>query len=448
MKRTRKVPSRPELAERILSGSACLGDTPVSALRPSVDKFLRKLQDSGAEAGSVIAVEEGEAGRIFAAVLATWKLDAVTLPCTVADKAPYSTRAYTVGRNGAIRPPADRRAVDGLDETAVLHVTSGSTGEPRLARRSCASVVNEAEGYRLGLLRGPDECVYIPIPLAHSFGWGVALGTLLTGARLDAVPLVHARRAAARLEAATVAAITAPVASLLAAVPQASRASGSKLRIAMVGASRVTAPLDDAFHARFGVRLTRNYGSSETGATFLGTAGLPEGFIGHPMHGIEVLAPGLGEQGELILTLPHVEGHVGAVAPPTTTWATGDSVRREADGTVEFLARLRTNARLNDRNVDIYGLERMLRGFAHVDEVFPLILTRPGGESDDLYAIVAGANVDQGSIERFRSEFPNGTRGVRLVYCDELPLTSTGKVDRTQVIELVQDQRNRRWIRA
>jgi acyl-CoA synthetase (AMP-forming)/AMP-acid ligase II len=429
--------TRPELAERILSGGACLGDTPISALRPDVDTRLRALRQNGVRAGSVIAVEEGEAARFLATVLATWALDAVPLPCSATETSPYSERAYTVSRDERTRPPTDPRPLGGLDQTAVLHVTSGTTGEPSLTRRSCASVTNETEGYRQGLLQGRNERVYVPIPLAHSFGWGVALAALLTGARLDATPLVHAGRAAARLEAATVAALTAPVASLLAAVPGLPGAQ-SELRVAMVGASRVTAPIDDAFHARFGVRLSRNYGSSETGPTFMGAAGLPEGYIGRPMHGVSVLAPELGHEGELILSLPPVEGHIGADGPPGTAWATGDLVRRDADGTVAFLSRLRTAARLNDRSIDLHGLERMLCAVAKVEDVYPIILPRPGGESDDLYAVVAGTGVDRQSIERLRRRFPDGTQAVRLVYCDSLPLTATGKADRTQVIDLVQ----------
>jgi len=341
---------------------------------------------------------------------------------------------------GRVHEPRERVEWRGLESTAVLHVTSGSTSAPKLARRGCASVLGEATGYRLGLSLGPRDRVYTPVPLAHSYGWGVAIGALLAGACLDAVPLTHARRGAVRLKAATVAAITAPIASLLASVPRIPGEPGGIPRIVMVGASRVTAQIDDAFHARFGVRLARNYGSSETGATLIGAAGLPEGAVGLPMHGNIVVAPEPGEEGELRIALPPVEGCIGAASPPTRHWSTGDLVRRDVDGTVIFVARLRAATRVNDRNVDVHGLEQAIRGCANVEDVFSLVLSRPDGHTEDLYAVVAGDAVDRDSIRRGRGTWPDGTRSARLIYCEQLPLLATGKVDRARVIEIIKAQ--------
>ena len=438
------VSSRPELAERILAGRACVGEQPIRGLRPLMSERLRALREIGALAGAVIAVEEGAAEHFIAAVLATWMLDAIPLPCKAAVRTPHSANFYAVNSSGRVRPPQESTVLRGLDSTAVLHLTSGSTGVPKLARRGCASVLNEAEGYRLGLPLGPEDRVYVPVPLAHSYGWGVALGALLAGARVDALPLVNARRAAAQLKAATVVAITAPIASLLTSVSDSTGAPEAGPRIVMVGASRVTALIDDAFHARFGVRLSRNYGSSETGAILMGATNLPDGAIGLPMHGNTVLAPEPGGEGELRLALPPVEGHLGSGDQPTVCWSTGDLVRRDADGTVTFVARLRASTRVNDRDVDVHQLEQVLRRSARVEDVFPLVLPRSDGETEDLYAVVAGSGIDPASIEQHRNTFPDGAQAVRLVYCEHLPLTATGKVDRAQVIEFIHEWRRSR----
>lgn len=206
----------------------------------------------------------------------------------------------------------------------------------------------------------------------------------------------------------------------------------------MVGASQVKASLDDAFADRFGLRLARNYGSSETGATFIGQAGLPEDAIGRPMHGVTVLAPAGGQQGELRLSLAApVEGYAGEAGSPASAWSTGDLVWQDETGVVRFLARLRSTARLNDRTVDVHGVEQALRAVPGVDEVCTLILARPGDDTEDLYALIAGASIDPEQVEGCRPNLPDGTRSVRIVCCDSLPATSNGKLDRARAVDFV-----------
>ncbi|HEV2887354.1 MAG TPA: AMP-binding protein [Jatrophihabitans sp.] len=437
--------TRPELAERVLASGARLGELPIARLRPLVDEQLVALRQAGASTGSVVAVEEAGPQEFLASILAAWTLNAVPLPCKDASGTPLADRAVTLVGTRA-RPPAVSGEIGGLESTAVLHLTSGSTGDRKVARRGCDSVLNEAEGYRPGLALGPEDRVYVPVPLAHSYGWGVALGALLAGCQLDVSPVVHARRAVSRLEAATVAALTAPIAGLFARTPgsRPPRGSAGGLRVAMVGASRVTAQLDDAFDARFGLRLSRNYGSSETGATFIGGPGLADGAIGHPMPGVTVLGPQPGAEGELRLVLPPVEGCLGCPDPPAQVWNTGDLVRRGEDGVVTFVARVHETLRLNDRTVDVPRLQEVLRSISGVVDVFVLSAPRPDGTVEDLYAVVAGADVDRAQAEKCRPDFPDGAQSVRLVYTDRLPVSALGKPDRGHLIELVRAEWRRR----
>ncbi|MFJ2959978.1 AMP-binding protein [Streptomyces sp. NPDC087270] len=430
--------TRRELAELVTEAGGRLDDTGMAELRPLVDDYVQRLDSAGAGERAVIAVTQQRAEDFFAVVLAAWQTDSVPLLCESLTDAPLGPLGAELSPSARVcRPAGSDIAAEG-DSTAVLHMTSGSTGPPRIARRSCGSVLNEAAGYRTRLPLGLDDTVYVPTPLTHSYGWGIAFAALMAGSRLDARRLVHARRAAARAGAASVVALTAPTADLLAATPATASAGP---RIAMVGASRVSSDLDERFAARFGIRLTRNYGCSETGPTFIGSAGLPEGAIGTPMPGVTVLAPDPGAEGELRLLLDApVEGFLGAADPPRTRWDTGDLVRRGRDGVVTFVSRLHPSARLNDRTVDLDGLCRAIRHVPGVVEVVPVVLVRSAGETEDLYAVVQGEGVDRAQVERSRSTFPAGTGSVRLVHCDALPVTAGGKVDRAHVIKLIDAQ--------
>lgn len=430
--------TRPELATRLLDGQARIGAEPIGMVASVMAQNRRLLQDAGVSTGSVVVVEEAGTADFFAAVLAVWSLDAVPLPCRTVPDISLAQSAVLLDAARQVRPAASAAPTAGLDSTAVLHVTSGTTGTPKLARRGIASVLAEAEGYRRGLTLTAEDRVYIPVPLAHSYGWGVAFGALMAGCQLDAPPMIHPRRAAGRLDGdATVVAVTASLARLLAGVAG-SVGTGSGPRLVMVGASQVKATLDDAFADRFGLRLARNYGSSETGATFIGQAGLPEDAIGRPMHGVTVLAPVEGQSGELRLRLAApVEGHLGESGAATSEWSTGDLVRQDSTGVVRFIARLRSMARLNDRSIDVHGVEQALSGVPGAAGVFTLILARPGADTEDLYAVVAGTGIDPEQVESRRASLPDGTRSVRIVYCDSLPTAPNGKIDRARTVELV-----------
>lgn len=193
--------TRPELAARLLDSPARIGAEPIGTVAPALEQNRRLLQDAGAAAGSVVVVEETAAADFFAAVLAVWSLDAVPLPCRVAPDTPVARSALVLPASKPVRPAAAVAPPSGLDSTAVLHVTSGTTGTPKLAKRGIASVLAEAEGYRRGLALTAEDRANVPVPLAHSYGWGVALGALMAGCRLGAEPLIHPRRAAEKVEA-------------------------------------------------------------------------------------------------------------------------------------------------------------------------------------------------------------------------------------------------------
>ncbi|MGW2540682.1 AMP-binding protein [Kitasatospora sp. NPDC001574] len=74
------------------------------------------------------------------------------------------------------------------DAPAVLLPTSGSTGAPKLVRRSEASWLSEARRYRDGVGLTARDTLLLPVPLSHAYALGWLCGGLLTGAALRPVP--------------------------------------------------------------------------------------------------------------------------------------------------------------------------------------------------------------------------------------------------------------------
>jgi acyl-coenzyme A synthetase/AMP-(fatty) acid ligase len=431
---------RPELAASILARGGRIHGSPVGA--PLSGDLVAALFRAGVGSGDVVVLNGLRPWDLLPAAVATWRLDAIPMPLAGGSAPPDMVRgACRVEADLTVRPRASAHRVDGLDRTAVLHTTSGSTGEPKVARRGADSVRSEADGYRSGLPLEPGDRVAVPIPPAHSFGWGVAMSALLSGCDLDLTPAARIGALARRIDAGavTVVALTASLARLAVATRRQS-APGTGLRVAMVGAGPVSDDLDEAFRARFGRPLRRGYGSTETGGTFLGDRG-----IGRPVPGVLVVEPPAGAHGELVLTLPvPVYGYLGSDAEPAHEWRTGDLVRHDPDGVVHVVARLRGPLRVNGRFVDVDAIDRELRATAGVNDVYVLVRPRPSmPDIEDLYAVVEipESTVDT-TVTGLAARLTDAAPVPYLVICDRLPRTPLGKPDRAAVLDLLDRRRH------
>ncbi len=383
-------------------------------------------------------VLSGLQGReLLLANLAAWQMDTVpmVLPSTSADTDAFPN-ACRITCDLDVTPRREGGDVPvGLDDTAVLHLSSGSTDRPKIARRSAASVILDAEGYRAGLALVPDDRVAVPVPLTHSFGWGVAFAALLSGCDIDPVPLIRAGTVARKADqgAVSVLALTAPLARLLVRTP---RQGEAVLRAAMAGAGSVSDELNAAFQTRFGLPLLRGYGCSETGGTLFGESGL-----GRPVHGVEILSPPPGHQGELVLRLAApIEGYLGGLGEPVHEWRTGDLVQHNGDGDLQFVERIRGPLRLNGRFIRADIAEQALRSVPGVTDVFLFVLPRSTTpETEDLYAVVEG-NAKRDALLAALADHRSQVPSPRLMMVDTLPRTAVGKPDRRAMEAAVQQE--------
>jgi acyl-CoA synthetase (AMP-forming)/AMP-acid ligase II len=429
--------SRLELASLILSRGARVNGEPVDVGEPRFELLSTGLTQTGVRAGEVVVLHGLQGRDVVLAALAIWRLDAVPMPVlNNSAVSPGVPDAHRITKDLTVVPGTSGCRMPGLGTTAVLHMSSGSTAQPKVVKRGIESVLLEAEGYRAGLSLVPADCVAVPIPLFHSLGWGVAMSALINGCSLDVNPLVRIDAVAARIEsgAVSVLALTAPVARLLATTQSGGRAN---LRAAMVGAGPVTEDLDEAFRARFERSLLRGYGSTETGGTFLGNRG-----IGKPVPGVEILRPAPGERGELVLRLAApVEGYLDGSTGPSQEWSTGDVVQHDRDGVVHFAERLRGGLRLNGRFVNADIVEKALRSAPGVTDVYLLVLSRrQTPEIEDFYAVVEGGDGGPEALSERLAHSGAESPLPRIVHCARIPRTVIGKPDRSALIDMVRKE--------
>ncbi|MFJ4858681.1 class I adenylate-forming enzyme family protein [Streptomyces sp. NPDC088730] len=430
------APRRTDLVARILAHGVRVDGEPIDAAGSAFHRLAAELPRAGARPSDLVVLDGLQGRDLIVAALAVWRSDCVPLPVPPGERAEQTAD----GLDGACRitpalavlPAAPAPRDPRLATTAVLHLSSGSTDRPKVVRRGIASVLQDAEGYRHGLGLRPGDRVAVPVPLAHSFGWGVSVAGLLVGCDLDVTPLVRAGTLARKADegAVTVLAVTPPVARLLAGT----RRTGTvRPRAAMAGAGAVPDDLDAAFRQRFGVPLLRGYGSTETGGTFFGDRGM-----GRPVPGVEVLAPGPGERGELVLrSAAPVEGRMDDESGPTHEWHTGDIVRHGGDGLLTFEERARGPLRLNGTFVRADLAQRLLRGVPGVRDVFPLVLPREDRpEFEDFYAVVEG-DVTAAELTAALARADADVPVPRVLVRERLPRTTVGKTDRRALIEWV-----------
>ncbi|WP_159030923.1 AMP-binding protein [Streptomyces sp. 769] len=427
--------ARQNLVDRIIRSGARLGGRSVSAVLEDLSRIADDLLEAGVEAGNIVVLEDLQGPHLLAVLLKVWQLDAIPVLCTKRPDLPQGGASFLVDKNFTVRAPESGIPTQGLETTALMHVSSGSTGKPKIVRRGVASVLAEAMGYRTLLPMAPEDNVIVPVPVVHSYGSGFALSALINGCTLDAEPVVRVSRLVHRIDsgASVVLALSAPLARLLADVEDA----GAKpdLRVAMVGAGQVSEALTRKFAARFGVRLMRNYGSSETGAIMMGDRG-----IGRPIPGVEIIHPGCGEVGELqVSSVAPIEGCMADAETPATVWRTGDIVEYRRDGTIEFIERRRGALRINGRFIDAHAIENALRQVPGVDDVYLLVVARTGAdEIDDFHAFVAGAAVESVKIDAALMRLSADMPRPRVMRCEKLPVNAIGKPDRAEMEKMAQ----------
>ncbi|MEV6612964.1 class I adenylate-forming enzyme family protein [Streptomyces sp. NPDC051051] len=264
----------------------------------------------------------------------------------------------------------------------VLLVSSGSTGTPKVVARSPRSVLDEGVRYQRAGLARPDDRVLLPLPLSHAYALGWLAGALVAGAHVDPVPpravgAVHTRLRERATVLVTVPGLARVLARRRALVDDAPYPA---LRRVMAGAGYVDAELDALWTRTLGVGVSRNFGSSETGAVLWGEPGLQSGAVGRPMPGVRVDL--LDPDGT---PLPHqgaAQGELAVVLEDGSAHRLHDLADRDERGVHRILGRARLGVvRRGARWVSTMEVESVLRAAPGIADV-SVTVTGPD-DSDD-----------------------------------------------------------------
>lgn len=430
------------------------------ALARHIDEAAAVLRAGGAALapGARIGLQVANSVELVAAIFACWREGWIPAPIDreLADVEVGAIQARlglaTVRRGvGLAEPPIEAEngrplapQVPALPVgTALLKLTSGSTGEPRGVALTAAALRSGGRQILATMGIGAGDRNLVTIPLTHSYGFdNVVLALALAGTAAlltaDLTPLRLLR--VAREGGATV----LPSVPFLLDLLSRSSAGGDlpSLRLVISAGAPLPRETRERFAASFGVRPHTFYGSTECGGITFdreAVATLPEGCVGSPLDGVAVeLLDAEDGVGRIGVRSPSVAASHVPAAPddPEPGLRDGrfiapDVGRIDDAGRLHLLGRALDVINVGGRKVYPAEVERVIRSVPGVRDVVVLGVERSAVAAALRAVVEAGPEVDRESVVRAcesglaRYKIP---RSIELRA--ELPRTGRGKVDR------------------
>jgi acyl-CoA synthetase (AMP-forming)/AMP-acid ligase II len=339
----------------------------------------------------------------------------------------------------------------------VYFLTSGSTGRPKFVKRSLESLINEGASYANTLKLTNEDVFFNGLPLYHAFACGCALfGTVKTGGSLLLSSLFFPRHAIKWIQEYEVTLLLL-IPSLVKFMVNTTQINTdiSSLRYALVGTGQISTELATMFHSIFGLPLSENYGSSETGAiaTRLPNLIKQEYMAGQVMYGVIVeivndhgCVVSHGVEGNVTVRTPslfseYVGEHSSEVGLELKdSWATGDIGFLSTEGILFLTGRKSSILQRNGKKINPTIIENKLSKMDGIDEVAIVGLKQKETGDDHVIAMVVTQDLSLNPV-KIRSYLLQHLDTYmipgEIYFIAQLPRTNTGKVDRSSLKSIV-----------
>lgn len=338
--------------------------------------------------------------------------------------------------------------------------TSGSTGKPKGVLLTHRGQIWNADIVRKTQLVDETERALVAVPVYHKNA-GVTLKIhLLAGGSIVVLPAFDSAAVIAAIEkykCTYIGGVPAMYRLLVNDTASLAKHDVSSLRYATAGSADVPEDLLAAFESTFGARIGEGYGLTEGGPDVIisprwgirkpGSIGpvLPECDVRlvdmrDPARDVEI-----GETGEMITRNPGVT--VGYYKLPDVTaskiregWLyTGDLMRRDEDGYYYFVGRKDDMINVGGENVYPKEVEDILMQHPNVRDVAVVSVSHQiKGEAPVAFVIEhnPGTASEQEIKAFFLQRGPGYAHPRRVYFCEALPLSGTGKLDRKALEQL------------
>lgn len=329
-----------------------------------------------------------------------------------------------VGQGG---PGAPLDPIDPARRVATLY-TSGSTGEHQACPKTAAQLLGEALSHVGTFALGPGSRVLATVPSHHIYGllYSVLVPLLGGGSFLRETPF-HAETVAAALERHRV--------DVLASVPAHLRGLEVLERFPAVARTFSSAGLLPAetarmLLARFGMRVTNVFGSSETGG--IAWRDDPEADW-RPFPGVSVRA---GDDGQLLLESPFLAPEAPRPLP------CGDRVQPLPGGSFRLLGRLDGVVKVAGKRVALAEVEQRCLSLDGVKDAAATAIDVEGARGQEIWLAVVSDRWTPAALRKALLRWFDpvaAPRKIRVVAA--LPREENGKITRRRLRALFEDPR-------
>lgn len=319
-------------------------------------------------------------------------------------------------------------------------LTSGTTGRFKLAERN-----SKAQNFispfcqllvKLNLFR--YQKIYIATPIYHGFGMASLCIAVLLGATMFLSKKFDSQKAC-RLIASNQIEVVTLVPLMLNRMLKCSKHQLTSLKCIITGGAPITAILVDQVIATLGKILFNLYGTSEAGVCMIASPddlSIKPETIGRPLRGLSTKLQKQNNESQ-----KHHELFIKcAWSTVGNHWvSTGDLVYQDADGYYFLAGRVDDMIVSGGENVYPYELEHCLSTHPEINDV--TVISVPDEEfGQRLVAfIVLNPNTEQSEtkIQKWlKSKIARYQMPKKIIFIDELPMTSIGKIDRKKLQQL------------
>lgn len=363
-----------------------------------------------------------------------------------------------VGASGRCRP----RLPDEEDPPAVVLLSSGTTGEPKVVPLGEAQVLHVARLIARHHRLGPADRGYSPLPLFHVNAQVVGLlATLVSGGSLVLDGRFHRTGCweLARAWRVTWLNLVPAILAILAAGEPPPGDVARRVRFARTASAPLPGSTQRSFEERCGISVLETYGMSEAASQITanplrrrrrrqGSAGIPVGVRLRVVDAERRSCPA-GEVGSVEIRGPSVIRHYLAPGGPDAPghraarqadgWlVTGDLGRLDADGFLHLTGRSDDVINRGGEKVYPREVEEVLRTESQVSDVVVAGRSDPVLGQCPVAYVVARDGADPAALARrlralAAASLSPSRRPVRLVVVDALPAGATGKVSRRRL---------------
>ncbi len=335
------------------------------------------------------------------------------------------------------------------DATAILALTSGTTGDPKPVPLSHGNLLASIRGVIWAWRWRPDDLLIHCLPIAHQHGLGAVHVALLTGSHavilsgFDPEGLIAGVR---QTQASALFAVPAIYERLLAEAPEQMTALGS-LRVITSGSAALPVELALRIEEATGQLPVERYGLTETGLDVSNPIDGPRipGTVGLALPGVElaVVDEGLqvldqGETGEVVFRGPQVfDGYAGDTDGESFIgdwFRTGDIGVVDGDsGHLRLVGRSKEVIITGGMNVYPREIEGALLGVPGVVDAAVIgVPSSRWGEAVTAFVVTSGATPQQIS-DAVRGSLAPFKRPKQVIAVDAIPRTEVGKL-RSEVL--------------